>query len=362
MTIKARAALLHGLNEPLTIEEVDLREPGPGEVLVEIKAAGVCHSDLHVIEGHIPTGFPSLLGHEAGGVVLRCGPGVTALEPGDHVIPLFNAECRNCAYCTSGKTNLCCAKAPGFFEGPFSFKGKPVHQGTIATFASHTITEEYALAKIRKDAPLDEVFYIGCGVTTGVGAAVFTADVKPGSKVIVYGLGGIGLNVVQGVALAGAVQIVGVDLNPAREEIARRFGATDFVNPKAVEGDIVAHLVGLTGGGADYVFEAIGHTALMEQAMAVAHPAWGTVVIVGLSPYGQTMQVSPWNMLFGQKMKGTFFGGAKGRSDVPRIVDWYMAGRIKIKDLITHRLPFEQINEGFDLLRRGESIRTVLTF
>jgi S-(hydroxymethyl)glutathione dehydrogenase/alcohol dehydrogenase len=362
MTIKARAALLHGINEPLRIEEVELNEPGPGEVLVEIKAAGICHSDLHIIEGHIPTGFPSLLGHEAGGVVVRCGPGVTTLVPGDHVIPLFAAECRTCANCTSGKTNLCSAKPPGFKEGPFTFQGRRVHQGTIATFATHTVADEISLAKIRSDAPLDQAFYTGCGVTTGVGAAVFTAGVEPGSKVIVYGLGGIGLNVVQGARLAGAAQIVGIDVNPAREGIARSFGATDFVNPKALDGDPVEHLNALTGGGADYVFEAIGNIGLMQQAMAVAHPAWGTVIIVGLSPYGQTMEVSPWSLLLGRKLKGCWFGGARGRSDVPRIVDWFMAGRIKINELITHRLPFEQINEGFDLLRKGESIRTVLTF
>jgi S-(hydroxymethyl)glutathione dehydrogenase / alcohol dehydrogenase len=362
MTIRARAALLYGVNEPLRIQDVEIDEPGFGQVLVEIKAAGVCHSDLHLIEGHIPTGFPALLGHEAGGIVVRCGPGVTTLATGDHVIPLFAAECRNCPACTSGKSNLCSAKPPGFREGGFTVRGKRVHQGTIGTFATHTVVDEIALAKIRPDAPLDQAFYLGCGVTTGVGAAVFTADVKPGSRVIVFGLGGIGLNVVQGARLAGAVQIVGVDVNPGREAIGQSFGLTDFVNPKRIEGDLVAHLIGLTQGGADYVFEAIGSTALMQQAMSVTHPSWGTLIIVGLSPYGQTLEMSPWDFLLGRKVIGSWFGGARGRSDIPRLVDWFMAGRIKIKELVTHHLPFEQINEAFGLMRRGESIRTVLTF
>jgi S-(hydroxymethyl)glutathione dehydrogenase/alcohol dehydrogenase len=361
MPIKAKAALLYGPHEPLRIEEVDLADPGYGEVLVQIEAAGICHSDLHVIEGHIPTGLPVLLGHEAGGVVIKCGPGVTTLDPGDHVIPLFLPECRTCPNCTSRKTNLCSSKPQGFFEGPFSIGGKSIFQGPIATFASHTVVDEASLAKIRKDAPLDLAFYAGCGVTTGVGAAVFSAQVKPGSKVIVFGLGGVGLNVVQGARLAGATQIVGVDLNPAREAVGRIFGVTDFVNPKS-EDNVTEKLVTLTGGGADYVFEVIGNTKLMEQAMTVAHPAWGTVIIVGLSPYGQSLQVQPWSILFGQKLQGSYFGGARGRSDVPQVVDWFMAGRLNIKDLVTHRLPFEKINEGFDLLRRGESIRTVLTF
>ena len=362
MTIKARAALLHGLNEPLTIEDIELDEPGFGQVLVEMKAVGICHSDLHIIEGHIPTGFPALLGHEAGGVVVRCGPGVSSVAPGDHVIPLFAAECRSCANCTSGKSNLCLAKPPGFTEGPATFNGTRVYQGTIGTFATHSVIDEISLAKIRPDAPLDQAFYMGCGVTTGVGAAVFTADVKPGSSVIVFGLGGIGLNVVQGARLAGAAQIIGVDLNPAREQIAREFGLTHFVNPDTINEPLVDNLMALSEGGADYVFEVIGNTTLMEQAMSVANPYWGTVVVVGLSPHGQTMAVSPWNLLFGQTLKGSWFGGARGRSDVPKIVDWFMAGRIKVADLVTHRLPFDQINEGFDLLRRGESIRTVLTF
>lgn len=361
MTTKAKAALLYNLNEPLRIEEVDLDEPGFGEVLVEIKAIGICHSDLHIIEGHVPTGLPVLLGHEAGGVVTRCGPGVTTLVPGDHVIPLFLPECRVCTNCASGKTNLCSSKVQGFGEGPFSIGGKRIHQGPIATFASHTVVDEASLAKIRKDAPLDLAFYTGCGVTTGVGAAVFSAQVKPGSTVIVYGLGGVGLNVVQGAKLAGATRIVGVDLNPDREEVGRTFGITDFVNPSATE-NVVETLLSLTGGGADFVFEVIGKTTLIEQAISVAHPAWGTVVIVGMSPYGQPISLQPWSILFGQKLQGSYFGGAKGRSDVPKLVDWFMAGRIKIEELVTHRLPFEEINEGFDLLRRGESIRTVLTF
>lgn len=359
--IKARAALLHDINQPLTIEEVELLPPGPGEVLVQMKAAGICHSDLHIIEGHIPTGFPAILGHEAGAVVLECGPGVQSLVPGDHVIPLFSAECRVCEACTSGKTNMCTARPPGFVERNVLYKDKPVFAGTVATFATHAVIDEIALAKIRPDAPLDLAFYAGCGVTTGVGAAVFSAKMEPGSTAIVFGLGGIGLNVVQGADLAGAKQIVAVDINPDREAIAREFGATHFVNPKECE-DVVETLRALTGGGADYVFEAIGNIGLMEQAMQVAHPSWGVIMIVGLSPYGQSMNVSPWSLLFGQKLEGSWFGGAKGRSDVPRIVDWFMAGRIKIAELITHRLPFEQINEGFDLLRRGESIRTVLTF
>jgi len=362
MTIKARAALLHGLNEPLTIEEIELDEPGPGQVLVEMKAVGICHSDLHIIEGHIPTGFPALLGHEAGGVVVRCGAGVTSVAPGDHVIPLFAAECRACANCTSGRSNICLAKPPGFKEGPATFNGIRVHQGTVGTFATHSVIDEISLAKIRPDAPLDQAFYMGCGVTTGVGAAVFSAEVKAGSTVIIFGLGGIGLNVVQGARLAGAVKIIGVDQNPDREEIARSFGLTDFVNPGAVDQPLTEYLVEMSGGGADYVFEVIGSVKLMEQALAVANPYWGKIIVVGLSPHGQTMELSPWNLLFGQTLKGSWFGGARGRSDVPTLVDWFMAGRIKVADLVTHRLPFEQINEGFDLLRRGESIRTVLTF
>ena len=369
--MKVRAAVAREAGKPLSLETVELEGPREGEVLVQIKATGICHTDEFTLSGADPEGiFPCILGHEGAGVVVECGRGVTSLQRGDHVIPLYTPECRNCEYCISQKTNLCQAirstQGRGVMpDGTSRFRcdSEPVmHYMGTSTFAEYTVVPEIALAKIRPDAPFDKVCYIGCGVTTGIGAVINTAKVEPGARVVVFGLGGIGLNVVQGARLAGAEMIVGVDLNPNRREMAERFGMTHFVNPAEVGGDLVPYLVDLTRGGADYSFECIGNVNVMRQALECCHKGWGVSVIIGVAPAGAEISTRPFQLVTGRVWKGTAFGGARGRTDVPRIVDWYMDGKIQIDPLITHILPFEQINEGFDLLRRGESIRTVLTY
>jgi S-(hydroxymethyl)glutathione dehydrogenase/alcohol dehydrogenase len=369
--MQTRAAVAFKAGAPLSIETVDLEGPRAGEVLVEIKATGVCHTDAYTLSGADAEGlFPTILGHEGAGVVLEVGKGVTSLKPGDHVIPLYTPECRQCEYCLNPKTNLCQAIRATQGQGlmpdgssRFSLNGdKLFHYMGCSTFANHTVLPEIALAKIRPDAPFDKVCYIGCGVTTGIGAVIFTAKVEPGSKVVVFGLGGIGLNVVQGARMAGAEMIVGVDINPAREAMARRFGMTHFVNPKEVEGDLVAYLVSLTKGGADYSFECVGNTKLMRQALECCHKGWGTSVIIGVAESGAEISTRPFQLVTGRNWRGTAFGGARGRTDVPRIVDWYMDGRIDIDSLITHTMPLEKINDAFDLMHRGESIRSVVLY
>ncbi|MHB1532009.1 S-(hydroxymethyl)glutathione dehydrogenase/class III alcohol dehydrogenase [Acidithiobacillus sp.] len=366
-----RAAVAFGANQPLSMETVQLEGPRAGEVLVEIKATGVCHTDAYTLSGMDPEGlFPTILGHEGAGVVVEVGAGVRSLKPGDHVIPLYVPECRECEYCTSGKTNLCQAVRETQGRGVmpdgssrFSFQGKPLyHYMGTSTFANYTVVPEIALAKIREDAPFDKVCYIGCGVTTGLGAVINTAKVRPGDKVVVFGLGGIGLNVIQGARMSGAGMIVGVDINPTKRPLAEQFGMTHFVNPKEVEGDLVPYLVNLTKGGADYSFECIGNVDLMRQALECCHKGWGTSVIIGVAGAGQEIRTRPFQLVTGRNWRGSAFGGAKGRRDVPKIVDWYMEGKIHIDEMITHTLPVAQINEAFDLMHRGESIRTVLTF
>jgi S-(hydroxymethyl)glutathione dehydrogenase / alcohol dehydrogenase len=350
---------------------VELDGPREGEVLVEIKATGICHTDEYTLSGADPEGlFPAILGHEGAGVVVDVGRGVTSLKKGDHVIPLYTPECRQCEYCLSRKTNLCVAiratQGRGVMpDGTSRFKcgGETVfHYMGTSTFANHTVLPEIALAKIRPDAPFDKVCYIGCGVTTGLGAVMNTAKVEAGARCVVFGLGGIGLNVIQGLRMVGAEMIVGVDLNPRRCEIAEKFGMTHFVNPDEVQGDLVPYLVDLTKGGADYSFECIGNVKVMRQALECAHRGWGQSIIIGVAGAGQEIATRPFQLVTGRVWKGTAFGGARGRTDVPRIVDWYMDGRINIDDLITHTLKFEQINEGFELMRRGESIRTVVVY
>ncbi len=369
--MKARAAVARRAGEPLTIETVDVEGPREGEVLVEIKATGVCHTDAYTLSGKDPEGlFPAILGHEGAGVVVDVGPGVRTLKKGDHVIPLYTPECRECSYCTSGKTNLCQAiratQGKGLMpdgSSRFSVGGeKLLHYMGTSTFASFTVLPEIALAKIRPDAPFDKVCYIGCGVTTGIGAVLNTAKVRPGESVVVFGLGGIGLNVVQGARMAGAGRIVGVDLNPRRRALAEAFGMTHFVNPKEVGGELVAHLVELTGGGADYSFECIGDVRVMRQALECCHKGWGVSVIIGVAGAGEEIATRPFQLVTGRVWKGTAFGGARGRTDVPKIVDWYMEGKIRIDEMITHTMPLERINDAFDLMHRGESIRSVVTF
>lgn len=369
--MKVKAAVAHQAGKPLTIETVDLEGPRFGEVLVEIKATGVCHTDEFTLSGADPEGmFPAILGHEGAGVVVDVGPGVTTLKKGDHVIPLYTPECRQCEYCLNPKTNLCQAIRSTQGQGlmpdgssRFSLDGKPVlHYMGTSTFAQYTVVPEIALAKIREDAPFDKVCYIGCGVTTGIGAVIFTAKVEVGSKAVVFGLGGIGLNVIQGLRLAGADMIVGVDLNPAREAMARKFGMTHFVNPSEVEGDLVPYLVSLTKGGADYTFECIGNVKVMRQALECAHKGWGTSVIIGVAPAGAEISTRPFQLVTGRNWRGSAFGGARGRTDVPKIVDWYMEGKIDIDSLITHTMPLEKINDAFDLMHRGESIRSVVVY
>lgn len=369
--MKVKAAVAHKAGAALTIETVDLDGPRAGEVLVEIKATGICHTDEFTRSGADPEGiFPAILGHEGAGVVVDIGPGVTSLKKGDHVIPLYTPECRQCEYCLSGKTNLCQAIRTTQGQGVmpdgssrFSIGGEKVfHYMGTSTFANYTVVPEIALAKIREDAPFDKVCYIGCGVTTGIGAVINTARVEPGANVVVFGLGGIGLNVIQGARLAGANMIVGVDLNPSRKPLAEKFGMTHFVNPKEVEGDLVPYLVNLTKGGADYSFECIGNVDVMRQALECCHKGWGVSVIIGVAGAGQEIKTRPFQLVTGRVWKGTAFGGAKGRRDVPKIVDWYMDGKINIDDLITHKLKLADINKGFDLMHSGESIRSVVEF
>lgn len=369
--MKTRAAVAFEAGKPLSIETVDLEGPRDGEVLVEIKATGVCHTDEFTLSGADPEGlFPCILGHEGAGVVIEVGKGVKSLKPGDHVIPLYTPECRECEYCLNPKTNLCQAIRSTQGQGlmpdgssRFSIDGRPIrHYMGTSTFSNFTVAPEIALAKIREDAPFDKVCYIGCGVTTGIGAVLYTAKVEPGSKVVVFGLGGIGLNVIQGARLAGADMIVGVDLNPAREAMARKFGMTHFVNPKDVEGDLVPYLVSLTRGGADYSFECIGNVQVMRQALECCHKGWGTSVIIGVAPAGAEISTRPFQLVTGRNWRGSAFGGARGRTDVPKIVDWYMEGKIDIDSLITHTLPLEKINDAFDLMHRGESIRSVVVY
>jgi S-(hydroxymethyl)glutathione dehydrogenase / alcohol dehydrogenase len=366
-----RAAVAHRAGAPLTIETVQLDGPRAGEVMVEIKATGICHTDEFTRSGADPEGlFPAILGHEGAGIVIEVGPGVTTLKKGDHVIPLYTPECRQCEYCLSRKTNLCQAIRVTQGQGVmpdgtsrFSLGGEKLfHYMGTSTFANVTVLPEIAVAKIREDAPFDKVCYIGCGVTTGIGAVINTAKVEPGANVGVFGLGGIGLNVVQGARLAGANMIVGVDLNPARRALAEKFGMTHFVNPRDAGKDLVAHLVELTKGGADYSFECIGNTDVMRQALECCHKGWGVSVIIGVAGAGKEIATRPFQLVTGRVWKGTAFGGARGRTDVPRIVDWYMEKKINIDDLITHTLPLERINDAFDLMHEGKSIRSVVVF
>jgi S-(hydroxymethyl)glutathione dehydrogenase/alcohol dehydrogenase len=368
--MKVKAAVAHQAGAPLAIETVDLEGPKAGEVLVEIKATGVCHTDEFTRSGADPEGiFPAILGHEGAGVVVDVGPGVTTLRKGDHVIPLYIPECRQCKSCLSRKTNLCTAIRGTQGKGVmpdgtsrFSLKNKPIHHYMgCSTFANYTVLPEIAVAKIRADAPFEKVCYIGCGVTTGLGAVINTAKVEAGANVVVFGLGGIGLNVVQGARMVGANMIVGVDLNEGRESLARKFGLTHFVNPNKVK-DLANHLVELTDGGADYSFECIGNVDVMRTALECCHRGWGVSVVIGVAGAGQEIRTRPFQLVTGRVWKGTAFGGARGRSDVPRIVDWYMDRKINIDDLITHVLPLDRINEAFDLMHQGRSIRSVVTF
>ncbi len=366
-----RAAVAWEAGKPLAIETVQLEGPKAGEVLVEVKATGLCHTDAFTLSGKDPEGlFPAIMGHEGAGVVVEVGAGVQSVAPGDHVIPLYIPECRQCKACLSGKTNLCIAiratQGQGLMpDGTSRFSlGKDVlhHYMGTSTFASHTVLPEIAVAKVREDAPFDKICYIGCGVTTGIGAVINTAKVEPGANVVVFGLGGIGLNVIQGARMAGADKIVGLDTNPSKRALAERFGMTHFVNPKEVGGDLVAHLVDLTGGGADYSFECIGRVDTMRQALECCHRGWGESVIVGVAGAGEEIATRPFQLVTGRVWKGTAFGGARSRTQVPKIVDWFMEGKIEIDPLITHKLPLEQINEGFEMMHAGESIRTVVEF
>ena len=368
--MKTRAAIAFEPNRPLVIEEVDLEGPNAGEVLVELEATGICHTDEFTRSGGDPEGlFPVILGHEGAGVVVEVGAGVTSVKPGDHVIPLYTPECRQCKSCLSRKTNLCTAIRATQGKGVmpdgtsrFSLRGKMIHHYMgCSTFANHTVLPEIAVAKVRSDAPFDKICYVGCGVTTGIGAVLWTAKVETGANVVVFGLGGIGLNVVQGARLAGADKIIGVDINPARDKLGRALGMTHFVDPSKVS-DVVAHLVELTGGGADYSFECVGNTKLMRQALECCHRGWGVSVIIGVAGAGQEIATRPFQLVTGRVWKGTAFGGARGRTDVPRLIDWYMERKIEIDSMITHKLPLERINEAFDLMHAGTSIRTVVEF
>ena len=365
-----KAAVAHAAGQPLTVETVQLEGPRAGEVLVEVKATGICHTDAFTLSGADPEGlFPAILGHEGAGVVVEVGPEVHSVRPGDHVIPLYTPECRQCKFCTSGKTNLCQAIRATQGQGlmpdgssRFSIGGDMVHHymGT-STFANYTVLPEIAVAKIRPDAPFDKVCYIGCGVTTGIGAVINTAQVEPGSTVAVFGLGGIGLNVIQGCRLVGADRIVGVDLNPDRQALAEKFGMTDFINPNEVD-DVVAAIVDLTDGGVDYSFECIGNVHVMRQALECCHKGWGESVIIGVAGAGEEIATRPFQLVTGRVWRGSAFGGAKGRTDVPKIVDWYMDGKINIDDLITHTMGLDEINTAFDLMHEGQSIRSVVVY
>ena len=368
--MKTRAAIAHKAGSPLTITEVDLQPPQPGEVLVEIKATGVCHTDAFTLSGDDPEGeFPVILGHEGAGIVVEVGEGVKSVQPGDHVIPLYTPECRECEYCLHPKTNLCQAirstQGKGLMPNGtsrFSLDGEPIlHYMGCSTFSNYTVLPEIALAKVRKDAPFEKICYIGCGVTTGIGAVAFDAKVEPGSTVAVFGLGGIGLNVVQGAKMVGADRIIGIDINPAKQALAAKFGMTDFINPKDVD-DVVAAILDLTNGGVDYSFECIGNVQVMRQALECCHKGWGESIIIGVAGAGQEINTRPFQLVTGRVWRGTAFGGARGRTDVPKIVDWYMDGKINIDDLITHTMPLEDINVAFDLMHEGKSIRSVVVY
>jgi len=368
--MKSQAAVAWEAGKPLTIEEIDVAGPQSGEVLVRIVATGVCHTDAFTLSGADPEGlFPAILGHEGGGIVEEVGPGVTNVKPGDHVIPLYTPECGECSFCTSGKTNLCQAirvtQGQGLMpdgSSRFSLDGKPIlHYMGCSTFSNYTVLPEIALAKVRSDIPYDKVCYIGCGVTTGVGAVAFDARVEPGSTVAVFGLGGIGLNVVQGASLVGADRIIGIDTNPAKADLARQFGMTDFLDPGTVD-NVVEAIVDMTGGGVDYSFECIGNVNTMRQALECCHKGWGESIIIGVAGAGQEISTRPFQLVTGRVWRGTAFGGARGRTDVPRIVDWYMNGKIQIDPLITHTMPLEEINKAFDLMHEGKSIRSVILF
>jgi S-(hydroxymethyl)glutathione dehydrogenase/alcohol dehydrogenase len=368
--MKTRAAIAWQAGQPLTIEELELEGPRTGEALVEVKATGICHTDYYTLSGADPEGlFPAVLGHEGAGIVREVGAGVTSLKPGDHVIPLYTPECRQCKFCLSRKTNLCQAirgtQGRGLMpdgSSRFSLGGKPIlHYMGTSTFSNYIVAPEIALAKIRADAPFDKVCYIGCGVTTGIGAVIFTAKVEPGANVVVFGLGGIGLNVIQGARMVGAGRIVGVDLNPAREAMARKFGMTHFLNPKE-HGNIVDAIVQITDGGADYSFECIGNTTTMRQALECCHKGWGQSIIIGVAEAGKEIATRPFQLVTGRVWKGSAFGGARGRTDVPKIVDWYMDGKIEIDPMITHVMPLTDINKAFDLMHSGESIRSVVVY
>ena len=369
--MQTRAAVAHKAGEPLTIETVDLAGPKDGEVMVEIKATGICHTDEFTLSGADPEGlFPAILGHEGAGIVVEVGVGVNSVKPGDHVIPLYTPECRQCEYCTSGKTNLCQAVRITQGQGVmpdgssrFSLSGEPIfHYMGTSTFSNFTVLPEIAVAKIREDAPFDKVCYIGCGVTTGIGAVINTAQVEAGANCVVFGLGGIGLNVLQGLRMVGANIIVGVDTNPAKVALAQKFGMTHYVNPNDLEGDLVPHLIDITKGGADYSFECIGNVEVMRQALECCHKGWGESIIIGVAGAGQEISTRPFQLVTGRVWRGTAFGGAKGRTQVPQIVDWYMEGKINIDDLITHTMPLDDINKAFDLMHAGESIRSVVEF
>jgi S-(hydroxymethyl)glutathione dehydrogenase/alcohol dehydrogenase len=369
--MKTKAAVAFEAGKPLEITEVDLEGPKEGEVLVEVKATGICHTDEFTLSGGDPEGlFPSILGHEGAGVVVDVGPGVKSVKKGDHVIPLYTPECRECKSCTSQKTNLCTAIRSTQGQGVmpdgtsrFSLDGKKIHHYMgCSTFSNFTVMPEIAVAKVREDAPFDKICYIGCGVTTGIGAVVNTAKVEAGANCVVFGLGGIGLNVIQGLRMVGANMIVGVDMNPAKKEWGERFGMTHFVNPKEVEGDLVPYLVNLTDGGADYSFECIGNVNVMRQALECCHRGWGESIIIGVAGSGQEISTRPFQLVTGRVWKGTAFGGARGRTDVPKIVDWYMNKKIEIDPMITHILKLEEINKGFDLMHAGESIRSVVVY
>lgn len=368
--MKTRAAVAFGAGQPLEVVDVDLQGPRAGEVLVEIKATGVCHTDAFTLSGDDPEGaFPAILGHEGAGVVVEVGAGVVSLKPGDHVIPLYTPECRECDFCLHPKTNLCqsirATQGQGLMpdgSSRFSLDGKPIlHYMGCSTFSNYTVLPEIALAKIRSDAPFDKVCYIGCGVTTGIGAVIFTMKVEQGATVAVFGLGGIGLNVIQGARLAGADKIIGVDLNNDRRILGEQFGMTDFINPKDVD-DVTDAIIDMTNGGVDYSFECIGNVTTMRQALESCHKGWGESCIVGVAGAGQEISTRPFHLVTGRTWKGTAFGGARGRTDVPKIVDWYMDGKIDIDSLITHKMPLDNINEAFDLMHKGESIRSVIEF
>lgn len=369
--MKTKAAVAFEAGKPLELIEVDLEGPKEGEVLLEIKATGICHTDAYTLSGEDPEGlFPSIMGHEGAGIVRDIGKGVKSLKPGDHVIPLYTPECRECEYCLHPKTNLCQAirKTQGQGLMPdgtsrFSLNGKKIfHYMGTSTFSNYTVLPEIALAKINKSAPFDKVCYIGCGVTTGLGAVMNTAKAEPGCKAIVFGLGGIGLNVIQGLRMIGAEMIVGVDTNSEKKSWGEKFGMTNFVNPKEIKDDLTGHLIELTGGGADYSFECIGNTDVMRIALESAHKGWGESIIIGVAGAGQEIRTRPFQLVTGRVWKGTAFGGARGRTEVPKIVEWYMQGKIEIDSMITHILNFEDINKGFDLLHEGKSIRSVVTF